>query len=184
MKKLKTINIKGKEYVEVHERLRHFRIHYADHSLTSEVIEKTEDTILILATIKDSTGRALASGLAEETKGSSFINKTSYVENAETSAWGRCLGNFGIGIDTAVASYDEVSNAITQQEGKPTTPSKPKQPTMYTLDIGDENWDKVLRFVADNKAKGLTYIVNQLKRKYTIKTEVKKEISKTIKSKK
>ena len=60
MKKLKTINIKGKEYVEVHERLRHFRIHYADHSLTSEVIEKTEDPILILATIKDSTGRALA----------------------------------------------------------------------------------------------------------------------------
>jgi len=167
MKKLKTINIKGKEYVEVHERLRHFRIHYADHSLTSEVIEKTEDTILILATIKDSTGRALAN-----------------VENAETSAWGRCLGNFGIGIDTAVASYDEVSNAITQQATKPTPQAKPKTPILHTLDIGDDNWDKVLKFVGDNKEKGLTYIVGQLKRKYKIKTEVKKEISQTIKPKK
>jgi len=184
MKKLKTINIKGKEYVEVHERLRHFRIHYADHSLTSEVIEKTEDSILIQATIKDSTGRALASGLAEEIKGSSFINKTSYVENAETSAWGRCLGNFGIGIDTAVSSYDEVSNAITQQQTKPTPQAKPKTPILHTLDIGDDNWDKVLKFVGDNKEKGLTYIVGQLKRKYKIKTEVKKEISQTIKPKK
>ena len=173
---MKTINIKGKQYVEVHERLRYFRVHFKNHSLTSKVIEKTQDSILIQATIKDETGRTLASGLAEEIKGSSFINKTSYVENAETSAWGRCLGNFGIGIDTSVASYDEVSNAITQQEVK--------TPTTYTLNLGDENWDKVLKYIASNKELGLTKIVDQLKRKYTIETEVKKEISKIIKSKK
>ena len=95
------------------------------------------------------------------------------------------MGNFGIGIDTAVASYDEVSNAITQQESQAKKPTpKPQVITEHTLDLGDENWDKVLLYVANNKEKGLTYIVNQLKRKYKIKTEVKKEISKIIKSKK
>ncbi|MHA1482224.1 MAG: hypothetical protein ACTSQA_02155 [Candidatus Heimdallarchaeaceae archaeon] len=180
---MKTINIKGKQYVEVNERLRYFRVHFENYSLTSEVIEKTDSTILIKATIKDKEGRELATGLAEEEKGSSFINKTSYVENCETSAWGRCLGNFGIGIDTSVASADEVSNAINQQ-GNKTIPVKPKATIQHTLDLGDENWDKVLKYVSENKEMGLTKIVNQLKRKYDIKTEVKKEISNLIKTKK
>ena len=85
---LKTIKIKGKEYVEVNERLMYFREHYPNYSLTSEVIEKTDNSILILASIMDEQGRAVANGLAEEEKGSTFINKTSYVENCETSAWG------------------------------------------------------------------------------------------------
>jgi len=174
---LKTINIKGKDYVEVHERLRHFRIHYKDHSLTSEVIDKTDTTILIKATIKDSTGREMATGLAEEEKGTSFINKTSYVENCETSAWGRALGNFGIGIDSSIASADEVSQAIKGQDGVETI-------TRLTLDIGDENWTKVLKYIAANKNLGLEAICTQLKRKYDISTPIKKEISKLVKSKK
>ena len=58
----------------------------------------------------------MATGLAQEKENSSFINKTSFVENCETSAWGRALGNLGIGIDTAVASAEEVKNAILNQE--------------------------------------------------------------------
>jgi|TARA_Y100000114_G_scaffold109517_1_gene103024 hypothetical protein len=114
--KLKTINIKGKEYVEVNERLKYFRSHYPNHTLTSEVIEKTPDSILILTTIRNENGVAVATGLAEEIKGSTFINKTSYVENCETSSWGRALGNLGIGLDTSVASAEEVQNAIANQK--------------------------------------------------------------------
>ena len=114
--KLKTINIKGKEYVEVNERLKYFRSHYPNHTLTSEVIEKTPDSILILTTIRNDNGVAVATGLAEEIKGSTFINKTSYVENCETSSWGRALGNLGIGLDTSVASAEEVQNAIANQK--------------------------------------------------------------------
>ncbi len=174
---MKTINIKGKDYVEVHERIKHFRIHFKDHSLTSEVIEKTESTILIRASLKDKEGRELASGFAEEERGSSFINKTSYVENCETSAWGRALGNFGIGIDSSIASADEVSQAIKGQNGIPTM-------TTLTLDIGDNNWDKVLKYVAENKDLGLEAICTQLKRKYDLKAPIKKEISKLVKAKK
>jgi len=170
MSKLKTINIKGKDYVEVHERLKFFRANYPNFTLSSKVLEKTDTSILIKATIRNEEGRVIASGLAEESKGSTFINKTSYVENCETSAWGRALGNFGIGLDTSVASADEVSNAIAQQQA----------PKTYDLNIGDNNWDKVLSYVVANKKLGLGKIVSNLEKKYKIKANVKKEISNVI----
>jgi|TARA_R100001163_G_C5021236_1_gene163997 hypothetical protein len=114
--KLKTIKIKGKEYVEVNTKLIYFRNNYPGHTLTSEVVEKTTDSILILTTIRNEKGVAVATGLAEEIKGSTFINKTSYVENCETSSWGRALANLGIGIDGSVASAEEVQNAIANQD--------------------------------------------------------------------
>ena len=113
---MKAIKIKGKDYIEVNERIKHFRKKYPDYSLTSEVIEKTPDSIMIMATISNESGVVLATGLAEETKGTTYINETSYVENCETSAWGRALGNFGIGIDTSIASADEVINAVNNQK--------------------------------------------------------------------
>ena len=123
MKGLKSINIKGKEYVEVNERLRYFRENFKDWSLESDILEKKDTSILIKATIKDADGRIIATGLAEEIKGSTFINKTSYIENCETSAWGRALGNLGIGIETSVASYEEKANSIKQSSPDP----KPKK---------------------------------------------------------
>ena len=192
---MKAINIKGKDYIEVNERLKYFRANFKDHSLTSEIIDKNEDTIIIKATIADPSGRILAQGIAHEEKSSSYINKSSYVENCETSAWGRSLGNFGIGIDTSVASYEEVSNAILNQDttfyndvSKATKPStkaapakKPKARELIVLDIGDDNWTKVLEYVANNKTLGLEAIAKNLSVKYKIKAGVKKEISKHIK---
>ena len=116
MSKLKSVNIQGKQYVEVSERLKHFRSTYIGYSLISEVVNINDTSITIKATIYDDKQNPIASGIAQEVKGTSFINKTSYVENCETSAWGRALANFGIGIDAAVASYNEVANAITQQK--------------------------------------------------------------------
>ena len=126
MKQLKSINIKGKEYVEVNERLRYFRENFKGWSLESEVIEKTDTSVMIKAIIKDDKGIIKATGLAEEIKGSTFINKTSYVENCETSAWGRALGSLGIGIETSVASYEEVANAIKQGSPDPKPKAKRK----------------------------------------------------------
>jgi|TARA_R100000988_G_C4000184_1_gene168492 hypothetical protein len=177
MNKLKTINIKGKNYVEVHTRLKFFREVYQEYTLDSIVLDKTPESIMIKAEIKDSTGRLIASGIAEEYKGSSYINKTSYVENCETSAWGRALGNFGIGLDTSVASANEVMNAIGNQGKTKTVGLK----TKVTLEIGDDNWKKVLSYVSSNKDLGLPTIVKNLESKYNIKANVKKEISKHIK---
>ena len=62
----------------------------------------------------------LGTGTAYEKENSSFINKTSYIENCETSAVGRALGMAGFGIDTSVASFEEVANAIEQQNAEVT----------------------------------------------------------------
>ena len=186
MSKLKTVNIKGKFYVEVNERLIYFRNNFPNFSLTSEVLEKTDNSILILATITNEEGRVIATGMAEEEKGSTFINKTSYVENCETSAWGRALGNFGIGIDTAVASANEVGNAIAN-ESKPTkakakTKATPKKTESISLNIGDDNWGNVLMYIANNKGKkSLEDIGNALKTKYSMTAKVKKEIAELYK---
>lgn len=115
MGKMKTVNIKGKEYVTVNERLKYFREHFSGYSLTSDITHLNENGVVIKASIKNPDGVEVATGYAHEKQGSSFINKTSFIENCETSAWGRALGNFSIGIDTSVASADEVANAIKNQ---------------------------------------------------------------------
>ena len=113
---MKTVNIKDKNYVEVNERLKYFREHFKGYSLLSEIVELTDERIVIKARILSPELIEVANGLAYELAGSSFINKTSYIENCETSAWGRALANFGIGLDNSVASADEVSQAIELQD--------------------------------------------------------------------
>ncbi len=113
---MKTVNISGKPYVMVNERVKEFRVKFPDWSLTTEVIEITEQSIILKAIITDPEGRVIAQGMAREVEGSTSITKTSHVEVCETSAWGRALGNLGIGIDASMASADEVANAILNQE--------------------------------------------------------------------
>jgi len=119
--KLKTSDIKGKSYVEVNERIRAFRSleQYKGYILDSDIISHENGVIIIKAFIKDANDRVVATGTAYEKEGSSFINKTSYIENCETSAWGRALGNLGIGVDTSIATYEEVANAVENQKEKP-----------------------------------------------------------------
>ena len=113
---METIKIKGKDYITVNERLKAFREEHKDYALRSALIHFDTDMCVVMATIEDENGRILATGLAQEDRSSSMINKSSYVENAETSAWGRALGNLGYGIDTSVASADEVAMAIAKQD--------------------------------------------------------------------
>ena len=174
MAKLKTVNIKGKEYVEVNERLIYFRKNFPNYSLTSEVLDKTDNSILIMARIMNEAGQIISCGIAEEIKGSTFINKTSYVENCETSAWGRALANFGIGLDTSVASAEEVSNAIANSEVSSKTPKKP------LLNIGTPNWVKAHKWIEANKSKGIDSLINTLETKYTVTSKVKSEIAKLL----
>lgn len=112
---MKTINIKGKKYVEVNERIKYFRENFKGWSLTSNIVSLENGMCVIKATIKDENDIVKATGYAYEKEDSSFINKTSYIENCETSAWGRALGNLGIGIDTSVSSAEEYLNSQINQ---------------------------------------------------------------------
>ena len=119
MAKLKTVNIKGKEYVEVNERIRHFRENYPQGSIVTELVSNNDGVCVFKATIYN-MDLIVATGHAYEKEGSTFINKTSYIENCETSAIGRALGILGIGIDGSVASAEEVQTAIANQVDKET----------------------------------------------------------------
>lgn len=114
---MKKIDIKGKPYVMVNERVKEFRENekYKGWSLISELIQLNEDSCVIKASAIDDKGIVRATGFAQEDKLSSIINKTSFVENCETSAWGRALGNLGIGIDDSISSAEETSIAIEKQ---------------------------------------------------------------------
>ena len=110
------VKIHGKEYRTVGKRIADFRAIKPDHEISTEVLSTT-DLVLVKATIKDPDGKVIATGHAEELRGSTNINKTSALENAETSAVGRCLAFTGMG-GTEIASADEVVNAQSQTAEK------------------------------------------------------------------
>ena len=128
--KFKTTNIRGKQYVEVNERIKFFRQEeeYKNWTISTEFTVMDSDQCVCRAIIADQTQRIISSGHAHETQGSSNINKTSYVENCETSAIGRALAMMGIGIDTSIASANEVNEAIAKQEDTSLS-SKPQKST-------------------------------------------------------
>lgn len=113
---LRTMDIKGKDYVEVNQRIKAFRMLYPTGSIRTELISNEDGVCVFKAEIYSDDDRLLGVGHAQEKEDSSFINKTSYIENCETSAVGRALGMLGIGIDTSVASAEEVQNAMLQQK--------------------------------------------------------------------
>lgn len=130
-KDIKTTDIKGKQYAEVNERIKAFRNLFPNGTISTEIVnmthnEKGKGVVIIKATAMNEEGHILGTGHAYEVEGSSFINNTSYIENAETSAVGRALGMLGIGIDVSVASYEEVANAVKQQDEQQETKAKAK----------------------------------------------------------
>jgi hypothetical protein len=83
----------------------------------------------------------------------------------------KALARHGLGL------YIYAGEDLPQDESTPEKTTKPKR---LELNVGDENWSKVLRYVASNKDKGLTEIVKMLETKYNMKATVKKEIEKSL----
>ena len=108
------VNIHGKEYKTVANRVAEFREQHPDWTILTELVAADDTTVIMRASILDGD-KVIATGYAEEVRGSSNINKTSAVENCETSCVGRALAFFGLG-GTEIASADEVANAINQQK--------------------------------------------------------------------
>ena len=117
---MKSVNIKGKEYITVNERLIYFRSQpqFKGWRISEELVSLDEKEGLFKVTIINPDGFEMAVAHAQEYRDSSYINKTSFVENGFTSALGRALGYLGIGINTAIASADEVQTAVKNQPEK------------------------------------------------------------------
>lgn len=107
--------IHGKEYETVASRVAKFRNeHGIDLSIETNLISADDNTVVMKAIISKGD-QVIATGHAEETRTASTINKTSALENCETSAIGRALAAFGMA-GTEFASADEVAQAISKQD--------------------------------------------------------------------
>lgn len=97
------------DYVPVAERVEAFRRDHPTRGLEADIIVDDGKRILMRAVVTDETGRTLAVGHAEEIRGSSNVNRTSALENCETSAWGRALAALGYEVKRGIASREEMT---------------------------------------------------------------------------
>ena len=126
--KLATIDIKGRSYTTVDSRVEFFREKFPTWSLETEypILDLDKGVCVCRAVVKDESGKVVADGYAHEwqNKPGSMVNKTSYIENAQTSAVGRALGFIGIGINgMGIATAEEVTTAIAHQDAKDFPPA-------------------------------------------------------------
>jgi len=130
------VNIHGKEYRTVAERLELFHNQFKDvsKSIITEIISNDENSVMMKTVI--TIEQDVYTGHAVEVYNSSMINKTSALENCETSSIGRALASAGFG-GSEFASADEVTNAISQQKSMPKNEKKPQ-----VNDVDTSDWNK------------------------------------------
>lgn len=168
---IKTTPIKGKDYAEVNQRIKAYRMLHPNGLIETQLIKDENGVCTFRAIVYDENFKRLATGTAQEKEDSSFINKTSYIENCETSAIGRALGIAGFGIDTSVASAEEVANAINnQEEQKEERKATPKQIEVLKQNYKDNNLKKLLEFnnlekIEDISMTRASDLISQLKKK-------------------
>jgi hypothetical protein len=112
--KNKAIDIKGKKYVLVSDRVVSFNEEYPNGSIRTEMLsEPNSEVVVIKATVVPDIKNPdrFFNGHSQEKWGDGYINKTSALENCETSAVGRALGLMGIGVIDSIASVDEINKA-------------------------------------------------------------------------
>ena len=115
----------GKKYTMVKDRVTAWReVFGTEHGVESEILKDDGTMVAIKSIIKNSDGRILATGVAEEVRGSSNVNKTSALENWETSALGRALSALGLH-GGEFASENEMDKVDRMTKEQPTLKAAP-----------------------------------------------------------
>ena len=148
------VNIHGKEYFTVAERIKSLADTFEwKYSMTTEIIEFNEALVVMKATLSMEGNQY--TGHAFERAESSQINKTSHLENCETSAIGRALAAAGYA-GTEYASANEVQNAIGQQQDNIKNDPMPK--TVVTavppIPMSPPPLDRVVDLVGNTRPSG------------------------------
>ena len=114
-KNIPTVDIKGKKYSTVNERLRHLLKYFPETRFNEEVLFHDNERVIVKTELY--IGDTIYSvGTAEEYRNSSFINKTSALENCASSSLGRTIAAFGLS-GSEYASAEELVNALNNQKG-------------------------------------------------------------------
>jgi hypothetical protein len=112
------IDLKGKQYLQVVHRVNLFRESYGlAYGIETEILVDDGTRVLMVAYIKDNDGRVVGKGHAEEIRNAGPVNRTSAIENCETSAIGRALANIGLA-GNEYASAFEMENIPNKEKAK------------------------------------------------------------------
>lgn len=138
---LASIDVKGKDYVMVPERVRAFRMLFPAGFIKTDILSM-ENGVCVMKTkvgyYENGHEIVLGTGLAYEKEANGYINKTSYIENCETSSVGRALGFLALGIDGGgICSAEELANAIKNQDNpvRVLPVKNTEQPSKATVDL-------------------------------------------------
>lgn len=112
---MKTINIKGKEYVPVVERVKEFHKLYPFGEISTQIVSNDEFRVVVRAIVKCSGGDVATTftGHSQAEWGKGMMGGVA-LEVAETSAIGRALGFANIGLIDGIASADEMRKVNTK----------------------------------------------------------------------
>jgi hypothetical protein len=114
------------DYVPVAERLERFYERYPDGRITTSIVQHDLETGFVLMRAEvyrtPDDAQPAATGHAFEVRGESYVNKTSYVENAETSSVGRALAMLGFEVKRGIASREELQKTVRMQQSAPASP--------------------------------------------------------------
>ena len=172
--KNKAIDIKGKQYVQVSDRILFFNEHFENGCIQTELLSAPDAQAVVIQAkvIPDvSVPDRYFTDYAQEVRGEGFINKASAMENCSTSAVGRALGMMGIGVIDGVASVDEITKATNRPKKMQGAPKKSKP--KFTDDVYQKRFD--------NKE---VVSLERIKEKYSVSQEMEDTIIETIDLKK
>jgi hypothetical protein len=161
------MNDRLENYVPVAERLEKFRNEHPLWALVGEITVDDGQRVVIRATIADENERVVATGHAEEVRGSSPVNRTSAVENAETSAWGRALAALGYDVKRGIASREEVQNAQSRErDGRTAQPRQPRPPAEEPAPAGPQ--DDIRKRIINLGRMRDVFVISDFKTRYGV----------------
>ena len=117
----------GKKYTEVFVRVEAFRKAFGTSlGINTEILVDDGTRVVVKATVVNAAGFIIGSGFAEEIRGQGNVNKTSALENGETSAIGRALASLGLH-GGAYASINELDGVNRKQQAMEQPAQQPVQ---------------------------------------------------------